>query len=148
VTNDTVYLVFIGAPGDSPSSYTVQGAAQVSGPYAAVPATITVGTNPGEFLASLPVTSVAQFLRVMKRGSTPPPTGDVRITDITFVGSSVTLLFTGAAGDAASAFKLMAAPAVVAGYQQVPAVITLVSPGSFKAVAPATGSAQFYKISK
>ncbi len=75
----------------------------------------------------------------------------ITITSITVSGTTVTVNFTGSASDPASAYKLLSSAAVVpaSGYvQDGGAVISLVSPGVFKAVTTTSGSARFYRIKR
>ena len=84
----------------------------------------------------------------MKTGTTPPPPGELKITNISVAGGNVTLLFTGAATDSASAFHVLAASNVAGTYALATATITQIAPGNFQAVLPVAGAGQFYKITK
>jgi hypothetical protein len=71
------------------------------------------------------------------------------ITNITVVGTTVTITFTGPASALASAFTLYSSGAVTGPYAAVvpPATITALSPaGNFQAVTTASGSTRFYKV--
>ena len=71
----------------------------------------------------------------------------VNITSTAIVTTNAVLTFTGGVSDPAVAYKVADAAAVVGPYTvNTNAVITLLAPGSFKAVVPTNGVARFYRI--
>jgi hypothetical protein len=75
---------------------------------------------------------------------TSPP---ITITSITVNGSTVTVNFTGSSSASASSFTLYSSTTVNGAYSPVAgAVVSLVSPGVFKATTTTSGSSQFYRI--
>jgi hypothetical protein len=67
VSGGVVTMKFAGAAGDAPTSFVVQTTTSVVGSFApAANASVTAGSAPGEFQATVPVAGATQFYRVVK----------------------------------------------------------------------------------
>ncbi len=147
VVGGVVKIEFTGASGDVPASFEVLGAATVSGPYFIIPAAQITQLSPGLFLATLPASGSAQFFRIGRTSITPPTPQAPHITGLSVAAGVATITFTGSSTDIASAFTLLGAPSLTSTFSGVPGGnITQVSPGVFKATAPASGPMEFYRI--
>jgi hypothetical protein len=108
-TPTTVRIIFQGRAGDTPATFAVSSASQATGPFTSLPANIVAGSAPGEFIATVPASAAQQFYRVTRGSQPPPPDGTFKIQSIAVSGTSVTLLFSGAATNQASAFQVHSA---------------------------------------
>ena len=72
------------------------------------------------------------------------------ITSMQVVGGNAQIDFTSEPTDTPDLFKLQSSAIVNGSYTNVspPATITNLAPGSFRAVQPASGNVQFYRIKK
>lgn len=69
------------------------------------------------------------------------------ITSLGITNNTITVNFTGASSDSATAFTLLSASSVPGPYTSVTsASMSLVSPGVFKATANKNGAIQFYRL--
>ena len=73
--------------------------------------------------------------------TTPPD-----ITSIAIVAGNVQINFSAETSDTPAAFELVASATVNGSYAEVPATITQLSPGNFRAVLATSGNQQFYRI--
>ncbi len=77
-----------------------------------------------------------------------PATAPV-ITSVTKVGSNILINFTGATTDAASAFSVEAKATLSTAFApEATAVMSQLSPGSFRATIPVNGNTRFYRIKR
>lgn len=74
------------------------------------------------------------------------PTPDISISNIAIVGGNVQIDFTGGPLDGPTIFTLQTSATVNGVYADVSSAITQLAPGSFRAVRPVGGTAQFYRI--
>jgi hypothetical protein len=146
-----VLINFSAQTTDVASSFVLLGASAAAGPYAVLPtAIIKAGTVPGQFQATVSSGAHIEFYRIQRvGGSTPPPSG-LHINSLTLSGGSVTILFTGSTSDAASAFTLLSSKSAAGPFTAATGanITATATPGVFKAVAPANGPVQFYRIQK
>jgi hypothetical protein len=78
------------------------------------------------------------------QGGTPPT-----ITGISVSGGIVTVNFSGATADTASAFKLQSTASFPGTFTDTPgSSISMISPGQFRATAPVSGPMRFYRIQR
>jgi hypothetical protein len=92
-----------------------------------------------------PPTAAVVFdnLRVVRLTAAP----EIKITNFTLSGGTVTIDFTFNSNDPASAFGLQAATVVNASFSDVPgATITQLGPNSYRATTTTSGEGQFYRI--
>ena len=82
--------------------------------------------------------------------NTVPPSGGTQpdITGISVSAGTVTIKFTGAAADPATAFKLLSSGGVSGPYNAATGANITGSAGSYTATAPTNGAVQFYRIQR
>jgi len=150
VAGGMVTIDFTGTASDSPSSFLVVSAATVTGTYSAVSNATITQVNPGVFRATLAQVGGMQYYRIQRQGTSGPPAGQApHITNLTVGNGMVTLAFTGSTADSASQFTLLSAALAKGPYTPAAgATISQVSPGVFRASAPANGPIQFYRLQR
>jgi hypothetical protein len=148
VSGGSVIIEFSAGTNDTASTFSVVGAATLAGPYLPVSGATVTSVAPGEFSATFAAGGADRYFRIARQGGPPPP-AQPSFTRITNSGATLVLTFTGSQTDPASAFTLLSAAVVSGPYSPAPGVtITQVSPGTFQALAPKSGSVQFYRIKK
>ena len=147
LSGPNLILNFTGPSSASPSAFMVLGGSVVSGISNLVSSAVISGSG-GVFQATVPANSGGQFYRIVMGGSAPSTT---YITRIRVTGNTATLDFTGSASDTPSAFAVLGGSTPTGITNLVPgAIISSISTngGVFRAVVPATGPSQFYRIVK
>jgi hypothetical protein len=140
-----VTLSFTASPGDTTNAFVVLTAASVLGPFTeALNATI-VEVSPGLFSASLPQSGSTQFYKVVRASSRPQ---EPKITGLGVAAGVVTVTFTGATNDLATAFTLLSAGTPVGPYSATTGATVTGGNGTYSATAPTNGPMQFYKIQR
>ena len=146
VSGGNVNLDFSADTNDAATSFTILGAASVTGPFTSIGGAVITQTAPGLFHAVFPLGPTTQYFRISRQGTTPPPSG-LNFTGIKTSGANVVLTFAGATTDSASAFTLLSSSTANGSYSSAPnAQIAQLSPGVFQASVPASGPVQFYRI--
>jgi hypothetical protein len=144
VAGATVTIDFTGAPSDSPLALTLLSSASANGSYSAAAGAVIIQVSPGLFQATVPAKGSMQFYRVLRLGTVP-----MQITSLRVASGTVTIDFTGSAGDSPSALTLLSSASANGPYSAAAgASISQVSPGVFWATVPTNGPRQFYRIGK
>jgi hypothetical protein len=144
VAGATVTIDFTGAPSDSPLALTLLSSASANGSYSAAAGAVIIQVSPGLFQATVPAKGSMQFYRVLRLGTVP-----MQITSLRVASGTVTIDFTGSAGDSPSALTLLSSASANGPYSAAAgASISQVSPGVFRATVPTNGPRQFYRIGK
>jgi hypothetical protein len=142
-----VTIEFSAGTNDLASAFTIQGATAVGGPYSGIGGATITSAGAGHFRATFPVGSGVEYFRISRQGSTTGSQPVFSKTSIT--GNTVTLSFSGGAGDTASSFTILSSATANGAYViSSNAIIAEVSPGQFQASIPVTGPVQFYRIRK
>lgn len=86
--------------------------------------------------------------QIQVQGTTPPPpSGTIKITQITVSGGNVNINFTAGTNDTASMFGIVGAATVTGPYSTIAAAhITQLGPGSFHATFPLGPGTQYFRI--
>lgn len=148
VAGATVTIAFSAGSNDTASAFSVVGASTVAGPYVAVAGATVTSIGPGQFRATFSTNGTDQYFRIARQGGTPA-LAQPSFTSINASAQNVVLMFAGSSTDLASSFTLLSAEAVSGPYSPAAgAIITQMSPGTFQAVVPNSGSAQFYRLKK
>jgi hypothetical protein len=143
-----VVIDFSAGTNDTADTFTIQAAANVTGAYSKVNATVT-NVGPGQFRATLPAGPSTQYFRISRQGTTPPPPSGLQFTGVAKAANTILLTFSGNAGDPASAFTVLGATTVNGTYSALSnASVSVISPGLFQASVPISGPTQFYKIKR
>jgi hypothetical protein len=146
VNNGFVTLTFTGQASDPPSAYVLLGASGPTGPF--VPETgytMSAGSVPGEFRATVPLSGNVRFYRVIKSEA---PVETVVINSIGIANGIVTIDFTGSPSDPPSVYRVLSA-VNPAGPFLPEANYTITAggtPGSFRAVLPTSDAFRFFRI--
>jgi hypothetical protein len=150
VSNGIVTIHFTGTASDVPANFGVVGAAAVTGPYNTINNATITQVSSGAFRATFPSSGNMSYYRIQRLGGSVQPGGQApKINSLTLTNGTVTLTFTGATTDTQSQFTLLSSSAAGGPYNVTPGqTINLVSPGSFRATAPASGPIQFYRLKR
>jgi hypothetical protein len=145
VSSGNINIDFTAGTNDTASSFTVLGAATVSGPYTKLATATVTELSPGHFHATFPLGPGTQYFRISGQGTAPP--SQPAFTNVVVSGGNIVLRFSGSSSDTASSFNILSAPVVNGSYALVPnAQVTQVSPGVFQTSVPKSGPAQFYRV--
>jgi hypothetical protein len=150
VNGSTVTIDFTGVASDTPASFATLGAAAVTGPYTAIPNANITQTGSGSFRTTFSNTANMGYFRIQRVGGGTTPGGESPLITSLVVGNgTVTLSFTGSTSDSASQFTLLSSANVAAAFTPTAgANISQVTPGVFRATAPATSAIQFYRLQR
>jgi hypothetical protein len=147
VTGGNVEIDFAAGTNDTASLFSVMGSTNVNGPYTTITGAAVIRTGSGQFRATFPLGATAQYFRIARQGTAPPPPSGLAFTNVAFSGTNLALTFSGNASDSASAFTILSAASVNGSYSpDTNASVTATSPGVFQAFLPADGPAQFYRV--
>lgn len=141
-----INIDFTAGTNDAAASFSVFGAATVTGPYAKIATATITQVSPGHFRASFSAGTGTQYFRIAGQGTTPPPPSQPAFTKETVSGGNIVLTFTGNAGDTASSFTILNSATANGTYTAVIAQISVLSPGNFQASLPMSGLSGFYRI--
>lgn len=148
VSGGKVIIDFTAATNATAASFSVIGAATVTGPYVSIAGAQITRLGPGQFQASFPISPAAQYFRIAGQGGTPPPSG-VAFSSASVSGGKIVLTFTGASSDTTSSFTILTAPLVNGAYvPNTSATLSALGAGVFQATLPLNGAAQFYRVRK
>lgn len=141
-----INIDFTAGTNDTATSFSVFGAATVTGPYAKISTATITQLGPGRFRASFSAGAGTQYFRIAGQGTTPPPPSQPAFTKEAVSGGNIVLTFSGNSSDTAGSFSILSAAAANGTYTAVNAQISVLSPGLFQATLPRSGPAQFYKV--
>ena len=112
--------------------------------------TYPLGQDPRTFLGLIDEIQITSGLVTSTTGQLGfvPTITTPHITSIAVSGGTVTIKFTGAASDSASAFTLVGSGTVNGTYSPLAATITSLGGGSFQATTAVGGSTEFYRIKR
>lgn len=150
VNGSTVTIDFTGVASDTPASFAVVGTSTVAGPYTQVPNATITQTGSGAFRATFLNSGNMGYFKIQRVGGGTTPGGEAPlITSLVVSNGTVTLSFTGSTSDSASQFTLLSSPNAAGSFSPATgANISQVTPGVFRATAPATSAIQFYRIQR
>lgn len=147
-SSNTVIINFTGPASAAPSAFTLLRATTAGGPYSSDLSATIIQLSPGVFQATTTKSGANQFYRVKLTQSVGTPTRPT-ITSLGVTNSTVTINFTGASSDPASAFTLLSAGSAPGPYASIiSATIIQIRPGVFQASANKNGSIQFYRLKR
>lgn len=145
VSGGNINIDFTADTNDAAASFSILGAATVTGPFATIAGATITQLNPGQFHASFPVSAATWYFRIAGSGTTPPPS-QLSFTQVSASGGKMVLTFSGSSSDTAASFTILSAPVVNGSYVDAHATVTALGPGVFQTSLSMSGSAQFYRV--